>query len=636
MAIPFLQHINLNKNELQNAVIQNLGTAPGSPAEGQLYFDSTGGDKKLYFYNGSTWISTSGDISRVNITAGNGLSGTSVDTTTGEHTQTLTVGQGTGITITSTAVAVTAAQTGITSVINAALVVGRDADNDIDFATDNQIIFRVGGADGITMKASGEIEATKFDGALEGNADTATILATGRTIGMTGDVNWTSAAFDGSSTVTGTSTIQANAVEGSMLNTNVISGQTDLSSGIATADEILISDGGTLKKTGVDVLATYMQSALTFTTNTNTGADMTNATLLSKLAALESASGSADETITIGTDPGDTIVITGNLTVSGTTTTINTATVEVEDNILQLNTTQASPDTATAATSGISVYRGNGVTQASLVFDDGDDTWDLTNNLVVAGTITTTGLISGGSLDIDDVLIDGTTIGCTGDTDLMTLTSGVLTVAGEVDATSLDIGTGGADINGTLEVNAITIGGVTLQVVVEDHVGAMLDGTETGITVGYDATNNNLDFVVADTTVAGDTGSTGITPGDTLTIAGGANVATVMSGDTLTITGTDTNTQLATAAAEIDVSAMAGNNVASFTHSLTSKNLIVQLYDKTSGLIVHADVDHTSTDAISITFANTGAELVTAGIGDIRVVVIDAVHGVTDKTVTYS
>jgi len=256
--------------------------------------------------------------------------------------------------------------------------------------------------------------------------------------------------------------------------------------------------------------------------------------------------------------------------------------------------------------------------------------------LVVAGTITTTGLISGGSLDIDDVLIDGTTIGCTGDTDLMTLTSGVLTVAGEVDATSLDIGTGGADINGTLEVNAITIGGVTLQVVVEDHVGAMLDGTETGITVGYDATNNNLDFVVADTTVAGDTGSTGITPGDTLTIAGGANVATVMSGDTLTITGTDTNTQLATAAAEIDVSAMAGNNVASFTHSLTSKNLIVQLYDKTSGLIVHADVDHTSTDAISITFANTGAELVTAGIGDIRVVVIDAVHGVTDKTVTYS
>ena len=41
-----------------------------------------------------------------------------------------------------------------------------------------------------------------------GNAATATALATGRTIGMTGDVVWTSASFDGSGNVTGTATIQ--------------------------------------------------------------------------------------------------------------------------------------------------------------------------------------------------------------------------------------------------------------------------------------------------------------------------------------------------------------------------------------------------------------------------------------------
>ena len=86
------------------------------------------------------------------------------------------------------------------------------------------------------------------------------------------------------------------------------------------------------------------------------------------------------------TKEGD-VVIEKNLTVNGTTTTLNTTTVEVEDNILQLNTTQGSPDTATAATSGISVYRGDGVTQASFIFDDGDDTWDLTNNLKVAGQV---------------------------------------------------------------------------------------------------------------------------------------------------------------------------------------------------------------------------------------------------------
>ena len=74
------------------------------------------------------------------------------------------------------------------------LKIGRDADNLIDFTTDNQVTFRVSANNGIVMKASGEIEATKFDGALEGNADTATALATARNIGGvsfdgTGDIN---------------------------------------------------------------------------------------------------------------------------------------------------------------------------------------------------------------------------------------------------------------------------------------------------------------------------------------------------------------------------------------------------------------------------------------------------------------
>ena len=88
------------------------------------------------------------------------------------------------------------------------------------------------------------------------------------------------------------------------------------------------------------------------------------------------------------------VTIGGNLTVNGTTTTLSTQTVEVEDNILQLNTTQGSPDTATATTSGISIYRGDGVTQASFIFDDADDTWDLTNNLAVDGTSTFSGNIT--------------------------------------------------------------------------------------------------------------------------------------------------------------------------------------------------------------------------------------------------
>ena len=57
-----------------------------------------------------------------------------------------------------------------------------------------------------------------------GNADTATALATGRTIGMTGDVVWTSASFTGAGNVTGTSTIQALAVETGMIAADAIDG----------------------------------------------------------------------------------------------------------------------------------------------------------------------------------------------------------------------------------------------------------------------------------------------------------------------------------------------------------------------------------------------------------------------------
>jgi len=90
-----------------------------------------------------------------------------------------------------------------------------------------------------------------------------------------------------------------------------------------------------------------------------------------------------------------------------------------------------------------------------------------------SSTITTTGLISGGSLDIDNVLINGTTIGHTDDTDLMTVADGVLTVAGELDATTLDI-SGNADIDGTTNLDAVDIDGAvqldaTLTVGVDDQ-----------------------------------------------------------------------------------------------------------------------------------------------------------------------
>ena len=105
-----------------------------------------------------------------------------------------------------------------------------------------------------------------------------------------------------------------------------------------------------------------------------------------------------------------------------------------------------------------------------------------------SSTITTTGLITGGSLDIDDVLINGTTIGHTDDTDLMTVADGLLTVAGEISVTTLDIG--GTNVTSTAaELNILD--GVTATTAELNYNDIATLGT-TAASKTFTADANNL------------------------------------------------------------------------------------------------------------------------------------------------
>jgi len=262
---------------------------------------------------------------------------------------------------------------------------------------------------GVSFNGSADIDLPGVN--TGGNQDTSGNAATVTTnANLTGDVT-----SSGNAT-----TIASGAVHHSMLAEDIISGQGALSSGLASTDEFMISDAGTIKKMDVSVLSGYLNDTSILTNLANVSGNSGNAAIYdnsgtpafksgitkaevqSLLNITDGANVNTDVDVSVanlktrlGSDLGgaaqigdanDTVTVAGNLTVDGSITlkgdtvlesTTNTA---LKDKILLLNQ-GASGTPSSTADMGILWSRGSGTTNgaANMMFkwDESETQWQL-------------------------------------------------------------------------------------------------------------------------------------------------------------------------------------------------------------------------------------------------------------------
>ena len=236
--------------------------------------------------------------------------------------------------------------------------------------------------------------------------------------------------------------------------------------------------------------------------------------------------------------------LTGNVTgnASGTAATVTTA---AQSAITSLGTlTTLTVDSIiingtnighTSDTDAIAISSGGVVTMNQIpVFSAGINVsgGTIAGTLATAAQANVTSLGTLTALTVDDVSVNGATIGHTSDTDLMTLADGVLTVAGELDATTLDV-SGNADIDGTANLDDTDIDGT----LVVDGSNISLDSTST-LNIDNSNTSNGVSIATATSGVPVTIGhgTSEVTVGDNLTVTGDLTV----SGATTTASTTNT------------------------------------------------------------------------------------------------
>ena len=367
-----------------------------------------------------------------------------------------------------------------------------NADGDLDLVSDgtNADAINLASSGGITLDAAADIsldvggadvvlkdDGTTFGALTQSGGELVIKSGSSSTTAMT--LSGANVTFAGTVTIgsAGISEAELEILDGATVTTaelNILDGVT------ATTAELNYSDTGS-------AVGTVVASKVVTVDSNKDVASFRNVTLTGELDAA-------------------TLDISGNADIDGTT---NLDAVDI-DGTVQIDgaTTFGVDDT------GVDVKLFGATSGAYLLWDESADKLltaggaviDIVKDkLLIGGTAVTT---TAAELNVLDAVTAGTvtaSLAVVVDSNKDIGSFRNITLTGELDAGSLDV-SGDADIDGTLEADAITVDGVALSTFIRDTVGTNMlsSNTESGITVTYDTSNDNIDFAI-------DAAQTGIT-----------------------------------------------------------------------------------------------------------------------------